>query len=356
MKVKSRISYIDIAKGIGMLAVIWGHILTSYSSPSVTLVYAFDIPLFFVLSGMMYNRAKYNSFKKLVISRIRSLLIPYVIYSVVSWVLWAAMQMLMHSNQNVLPPLLQTLVAQGSGGYMIHNVTLWFVTSLFVVEILYYFISKTNDVLNISICIFLAVCGYYMLHNSLAFDFTRLPWNIESAMSAILFYSIGNLYVKHFKLNSIPAFVSAHRPASLIVCAIAFKVFVAGALLNGHITLGSNELGRFIILLYVNGLLGSAIVLVVSALVDSGGVGGELVNKLKWIGVHSFDFMAVHVPIKGVFAIALARIIHSSPKIISNTPWQAAIVYVLTLIGSVIVVYVISNLRAGISKQKAYKE
>ena len=358
MKMKSRIAYIDIAKGIGMLAVIWGHILTSYSSPSVTLVYAFDIPLFFVLSGMMYNGGKFESLKMLMISRVRSLIIPYIVYSVATWALWAAMQMLMHSNQNLLRPLLQTIMAQGSGGFMIHNVPLWFVTCLFVVEILYYFVSKTNDVLNISICILLAVCGYSMLHTSLAFDFTKLPWNIESAMSAILFYSIGNLYVKHFKLNSIPAFVSAHRHASLIGCAIASIVFALGALLNGHITLGSNELGRFIILLYTNGLLGSAIVLVFSALIDSYsfGAGRELVNKLKWIGVHSFDFMAVHVPIKGVFAIALASVFHSSPEIISNTAWQAAIVYALTLAMSTIVVFLISRLRTTIKKQKAHRK
>ena len=356
MKMKSRIAYIDIAKGIGMLAVIWGHILTSYSSPSVTLVYAFDIPLFFVLSGMMYNGGKFESLKMLMISRVRSLIIPYIVYSVATWALWAAMQMLMHSNQNLLRPLLQTIMAQGSGGFMIHNVPLWFVTCLFVVEILYYFVSKTNDVLNISICILLAVCGYSMLHTSLAFDFTKLPWNIESAMSAILFYCMGNLYVKHFKLSSIHAFVNTHRFTSLLGCAIALIVFVMGALINGHITLGSNELGKCILLLYVNGLLGSAIVLVLSALVDSCQVWKDLVNKLKWIGMHSFDFMAVHVPIKGVFAIALASVFHSSPEIISNTAWQAAIVYALTLAMSTIVVFLISRLRTTIKKQKAHRK
>ena len=47
---KVRIAYIDIRKGIGMLAVVWGYILTNYN-PSVTLAYAFDIPIFLQLQG-----------------------------------------------------------------------------------------------------------------------------------------------------------------------------------------------------------------------------------------------------------------------------------------------------------------
>ena len=200
-KAKKRIDYVDIAKGFGMLAVIWGHILTDDSNPSVVLVYAFDIPLFFVLAGMMYNGEKYNSFGKLLKSRAKSLLLPYVIFSVVTWIIWAAFSIVTHSDKALFAPLLQTVIAQGSGGFLVHNVPLWFVTCLFVVEVLYYFISKANDIINLLICIALAVVGHFMLHNNLSFDFTLLPWNIEAAMSAMLFYCVGNLFAKRFMVE-----------------------------------------------------------------------------------------------------------------------------------------------------------
>jgi fucose 4-O-acetylase-like acetyltransferase len=49
--IKNRFDYIDIAKAIGMLTIMWGHIATGNS---VSFVYAFHIPLFFFLSGMVF--------------------------------------------------------------------------------------------------------------------------------------------------------------------------------------------------------------------------------------------------------------------------------------------------------------
>ena len=57
--VVNRLNYIDIAKGFGMLAVVWGHIMLSGFSNM--LVYAVDSPSFFFLSGMMYKREKYST-------------------------------------------------------------------------------------------------------------------------------------------------------------------------------------------------------------------------------------------------------------------------------------------------------
>ena len=44
---RRRIDYIDIAKGLGMMTIIWGHIM--YAGISNAIVYAFHIPLFFFL-------------------------------------------------------------------------------------------------------------------------------------------------------------------------------------------------------------------------------------------------------------------------------------------------------------------
>lgn len=351
---KKRSAYIDIAKGIGMLAVIWGHIFTDYSSPSVILVYAFDIPLFFFLAGMTYNGKKYDTLGKLVKSRAVSLLLPYVVYSVITWLLWAGMQLVSHSGRKIFPPLLQTLFAQGSGTFLVHNIPLWFVTCLFVVEILYYFISKTNDVCNVLICIAMACAGHFMLNNDLDFDFRRLPWNIEAAMSAMLFYCCGNLFVKHLGFDLVPKLTSAHKAAALAACAAAAAVFAAGALWNGHITLGSNQLGRNTILLYTNGFLGTAVVIALSAVLAStqNKWGSAAGRGIRWIGEHSFDYMAVHVPIKGILAIVVSKPLHTSAEGISRSVWQAGIVYVLSLAVSTVIVLGISRLKGRYAEKR----
>ena len=54
---KNRISYIDIAKGIGIFLVIWGHIILS--GPAYNIIYAFHMPLFFFLSGFVFSKNKF---------------------------------------------------------------------------------------------------------------------------------------------------------------------------------------------------------------------------------------------------------------------------------------------------------
>ena len=47
-----RLDWLDMAKGIGMILVVYGH---SYG-PSNYYVYLFHMPLFFILSGFLFNR------------------------------------------------------------------------------------------------------------------------------------------------------------------------------------------------------------------------------------------------------------------------------------------------------------
>ena len=64
-----RLRYVDIAKGIAIIAVIVGHVAMSYSSKSAfawrveAACFTFHMPLFFMLSGYFLKPDKY-SFKR----------------------------------------------------------------------------------------------------------------------------------------------------------------------------------------------------------------------------------------------------------------------------------------------------
>ena len=49
---KTRISLYDRAKGIGIICVIIGHLLTYGNLPS-SVIFAFHMPLFFLISGIL---------------------------------------------------------------------------------------------------------------------------------------------------------------------------------------------------------------------------------------------------------------------------------------------------------------
>lgn len=52
MKRQDRIEWIDVAKGIGIILVIMGH---TFQLDLVSPIYAFHMPLFFFLSGLLFN-------------------------------------------------------------------------------------------------------------------------------------------------------------------------------------------------------------------------------------------------------------------------------------------------------------
>ena len=85
--------WIDICKGIAIILVVIGHVVTSYHNSGLFtespvfnyvggVIYAFHMPLFFMISGYV-NRISYHSDAKQIISkRLISYGFPYIIFSV----------------------------------------------------------------------------------------------------------------------------------------------------------------------------------------------------------------------------------------------------------------------------------
>lgn len=294
----------------------------------------------------MFDQSKYSSFRQLIRNRIRSLLIPYFIYSVATWCVWILHHLVDGTKRDFLGSLLQTVIAQGSGGYLVHNVALWFVTCLFVVDMMYYFICKLPDIANIVLCMVMAAVGHFMVCDHRLFDFTKLPWNLEVAMSAMLFYCAGNLLAKSFGKNIFAVWCNnAPKLCSILLLAL-LTAFFSGSIWNGHITLGSNLLGRSTVLLYLNGLTGTFAVLLAVNLIP--------LLKLRWcemllagiryIGRNSFHFMAVHFPLKNIMAFLLVHCLRRSGvtyESLSNEPLQSLLLFSLTLTVSIVVVMMI---------------
>lgn len=140
-----RLDYIDVAKGIGMLFVIFAHV--NYTPKLLILTYSFHMPLFFIISGMLFDRKRFSNFGDLIKRRFRTLILPYLVFSFLA-IGYAFLSERMFpevfdiTQEKYLTFVKQVFVASGSAGTC--NVPLWFVPNLFVIEIMYYFISKLN--------------------------------------------------------------------------------------------------------------------------------------------------------------------------------------------------------------------
>ncbi len=55
---KSRIEYIDIAKGIGILLMVIGHMVSIF--PIRQFIFQFHMPMFLIFSGFLFNDKKWG--------------------------------------------------------------------------------------------------------------------------------------------------------------------------------------------------------------------------------------------------------------------------------------------------------
>ncbi len=331
----NRLDYIDVVKGIGMLLVVFAHILVSGSVN--WFIYAFHMPLFFFISGVLYNPAKYDSCLKLIKKRIRTLLIPYVIYSVVTWIVWVVYSIAAKKQvESYWMPLLQTVIAQGSGGFLVHNVPLWFVTCLFAVEVLYYFVNKIKSLaLKLIVAFAITALGYLMIAVFGFFPFNLLPWSLEVAFAAFAFYAVGSIFGK--KIVGFISFLHGKNVFLRIlgILLLAGTVFACSRV-NRHISFGSDRLGSHPLVLYFGAFSGIFMMFLLSYEIASINTRLKFLNKvtdyIKWIGKNSFRFMAVHVPIKGFLVTVAAKVFHVTVKAVGRSFVYSGIVFIATMI------------------------
>lgn len=288
----NRLNVIDVAKGIGMILVIFAHV--NYTPELLVLIYSFHMPLFFLISGMMYNKEKYPDFKSFLKRRMKTLIIPYVYFAFFSIVYVYISEKMFPQlfdipGEKYIRYLTQIVISNWSGTHA--NEPLWFVLCLFLVEILYYFISKKKTRFIIPVCFLISCCGWVLESGILDFNNKLLPWSMDSAFFALSFYAIGNLS-SGFVKNTIQK-IKNHKYGKIICIGLIILFTIAWmppTLINGKITMGSKILNNGF-LLYLNGVLGTIIILLISILLEK--------NKfLAYCGRNSFVLMASHYMIR----------------------------------------------------------
>lgn len=332
-----RLDYIDLAKGLGMLTIMWGHI---HSGISTLLVYAFHIPLFFCLSGLVFSRKRYDTFEQFLKKRWKGLLFPYFIFSALTWVVWAVYSYVTHTPvDSYWMPLLETFIAQGSEGYLVHNVPLWFVMCLFSVEVIYFFTSMLRTIWNCIICVALGAVGAWMSVTDF-YDFSILPWSLDVALMAIPFYALGSIVNEHIGHQKLMDAVMKHRGGALLVMMVAAVILYVGGINNGKVSMGHAHLGDNVFVFYFVALCGilafMALCLLLVSLKSSND--SFLVRQGVGFGRSSFRAMAIHNPVKGIIIVLLAKFLHSPNSVIQSGTATSILAFLLTLLITVLLI------------------
>lgn len=76
-----RIKWIDLTKGVAIFLMVCGH--TGIPSLISNWIWSFHMPLFFIISGMLFCPTKYTNIQKFIHRRIQTLIIPYITFSII---------------------------------------------------------------------------------------------------------------------------------------------------------------------------------------------------------------------------------------------------------------------------------
>ena len=269
---KSRLLYIDIAKGIGIILVVCSH---TQAHDLMIWAVGFFVPIFYFCSGYMttYSSSK-DSIVQKTKKRAKKLLLPYIFFNLLLLLYfrrWSITGLygILYSRYCFFP-----LGSENNYDLFIWgNYPMWFITSLLVSYFLYYILLYNK---NRSLIIFIFLCLTYILSQ---FPIL-LPWSIDTAfLSSLIMYA--GFYANTHDIIS-------RWKYEILICVLIYSLLLYVA---GDINFSVREYGTSYIIYYIIAITGSISVLWSSKRIERTWIG----QLLALVGKHSLTIFCIEI-------------------------------------------------------------
>lgn len=320
-KVKGRECWIDIAKGIGIILVVLGHVTRNENL--IRIIYSFHMPLFFFLSGWIINRncGKNIINKQYIKKKFANLILPFFEYRIILVLYWYIVEYRFR-ELDVGP--------------------IWFLPVMFFSYMIIAFIMPYIKSTNAKRVVFLffallAIAGLlvrqyvYKLNMELL---NEVYVNSIRVLTGCSWMTVG------MKAND--SIINSKKVNCGLVFGIAAIVCVVLSFVNGDVSLFNLQFGKSYILYFLEGICGITAVLIVSKVISS--------NRLiEYLGQSSMIIMAFHEPIKRVLFVVYDAVVPKfveggTYEVIRTTVTGSVILTTITLVVCVSVVYIFRKL------------
>lgn len=276
-KESGRLAWVDVAKGIGILCIVAGHI-----GPDVVrrAVYPFHVPLFFILAGFFISTSR--PFKDFMRGKARALLLPFLWTVVVMCVLQIPLAFMAHNPSSALNAIWGVVIRAMYGSGTIANKTIgaegsigaiWFLEALFWGFAIVYVCVRFFGVLKSTVLVsVMAVCAVWSAR------YVWLPVNIQSGMLAAGYVFIGWLA---FKRTTLFEHVNWVLFVSGVVC------LLTSIATGQRFSLASNSCNAFS---FLSSILISYVVIVAAKFLST----TRIRNFFLFFGVNSLWVLCIH--------------------------------------------------------------
>lgn len=188
-----RYESIDMIKGFAIICLILSHCQTDIEDPLKIWIFAWHMPVFFVVSGFLHakrhsNGIEWSCLKKWFKHRFIQLFVPYIFWGVVCSLFYLTLSVISGNNGNVMEYIYRLITLRGID-------SMWFIPIFFVAEFLFSFIIlKCKIYLNIVYIASVIILLYYLLNNNDATSFGHNIVFILTVLTSIIFMCVGNIY------------------------------------------------------------------------------------------------------------------------------------------------------------------
>lgn len=328
-----RNAWVDYAKGIAIIFVVYRHVVFGllYSGETINhlmmdaneMLYGFRMPLFFFLSGLFYaGSMKKRGGGNYLISRINTLLYPYILWCVIQLTLQITFADLTNSKHTVSSYINILL-------YPRTLLQLWYLFALFNVSVLYLF---TNHVLKFSPYFQIGLGIVLLAAHPLAGNFSVL----SDIMQHYIFFAIGHIAAPVFFREKTQQYLTSGSKV-LLLLPVFFVV--------QYICMIYSDMN--IILYSALAMLGGLIVIMISFMLER----SNRLKLLRILGSYSLYIYLLHIGI-----IFLLRSVFVSSGIITNIPLATFLLVTFGILMSIILYRICLLLRLGFLFKGPFKE
>ncbi|MCR5791868.1 MAG: acyltransferase family protein [Lachnospiraceae bacterium] len=271
---KTRVAYLDVARGIAILSVIISHIGVGKAALFTS---SCTLEIFFFVSGLFFSfKDDFGGFLK---KKVKTLMVPYVLCAVICAIYRALLEQM--SMSQIWDMILLYIVQK-------KYTVLWFLPTLFIVNALMWIICKVWKSEPWKVYFTCLLLGWgFMLYGNLGLP--RLPWNFDTACVMMQFTGLGYLFKKKAVMPKL--IENKYRP-----------IWVAGL---GIISIGCTVINYVLTGIAYDTFENNYSIIPVTALAAATGMLAvilfstylEKIWPLEWLGVNSMTFFAFHIDI-----------------------------------------------------------
>ena len=291
MSESKRLEYIDIAKGMGIILVVAGHLLPE-GNYLRDIIYSFHMPLFFFLSGFFLGQDKNGVSLKEVIRKQKKLWRKYIGYSAVFILFDCLIRInLLHEieKSQLIWDIYKTITLYGIN-------VLWFIPALCIAKTLSQTVVnklgiKKGTIFSVIMFVIVTLMSNYLSMEVMSKSVVRLAMYFPlvttlRSFSMMCFVILGCL----FRLTVCQLLQNCHR-CNLWFCVLACVVLISFcALKNDAIDIHFLQMGKPILTL-ISSLSGCLLVVVLSMMTEEMIIAKQI---LCFYGRNSLFIMVIH--------------------------------------------------------------